>query len=130
MKQRTFRRTNYSGYLVTNQSELLQGLAKHGIVPAYPQVVAEHVTFKYPDKASAPAAGSVVVVGYVKGEGVEALVVEVDGVQERPHGGTFHLTLSLAAGHKPFESNAAIEAAQAAGTVRQLDPIALETEAF
>lgn len=66
--------------------------------PAYPDVVAHHVTLKMGARAReplpAPAQGAIV--GEADdGDGVQCLVVEVEGSTLRPDGGTFHITWSL-----------------------------------
>ena len=43
------------------------------------------------------------------GEGVEALVVSIDGSTDRPGGGTYHITWSLAEGREARESNDVID---------------------
>ena len=51
------------------------------------------------------------VVGRVDdGEGVEAMVVQIDGSADRPDGGKYHITWSLGPGRKPVESNDVIKA--------------------
>ena len=45
------------------------------------------------------------VIGYQTGDGVDCLVVEVNDSPKRPDGKTYHVTMSLADGHKPVESN-------------------------
>ena len=45
-------------------------------------------------------------VGYIdSGDGVEGLLVEVDGSTTRPDGNLFHVTWSLANGRRAFETN-------------------------
>jgi hypothetical protein len=39
------------------------------------------------------------------GDGVEAMVVALDGSTDRPDGSTFHITWSLAPGRRARESN-------------------------
>lgn len=73
--------------------------------PAYPQVVADHVTF---EGEQPPAARRCRVVGVADdGAGVQALVVEIDGTTERPDGSRYHITWSLdrSAGRTAVESN-------------------------
>lgn len=83
--------------------------------PAYPDLVAHHVTLKAgaKDDFPLPAATQGVVVGVADdGVAVQALVVEIDGTTTRPDGGTFHLTWSLdrAQGVKPVDSNRVLRA--------------------
>lgn len=78
------------------------------IAPRYATVVADHVTLTARIAADTPLPG--VVAGQVIGRadddnGVEALVVKIDGETERPGGGTYHITWSLSPGRKPVESN-------------------------
>ena len=78
--------------------------------PAYPDVVADHVTLHsgVGENAELPSATYARVVGLADdGEGVQALVVEIDGTTDRPDGSTYHITWSLDrnAGRKPVESN-------------------------
>lgn len=107
-----FRRANHSGYLV-EPGMLLAALATDGIIPAFDQVIAEHITYAYPDRECAPSCDMVTVVGYVRSDGVDCAIVEVDGTTIRPDGRTFHVTISVAEGHKPVESNAAIASVEA-----------------
>jgi hypothetical protein len=53
-----------------------------------------------------PPAASARIVGHADdGEGVQAMVVAIDGTTDRPGGGTFHITWSLADGRRAVESN-------------------------
>jgi hypothetical protein len=63
------------------------------------------------------------------GAGVQALVVAIGGTTERPDGGTYHVTWSLATGREAKESNDVIRA----HGWRRLDapiPIRLEPRMF
>lgn len=78
--------------------------------PAWPDVVADHVTLEGGASARAelPGDASGRIVGQANdGRGVQAMVVEIDGSTGRPDGGTYHITWSLdrRAGRKPVESN-------------------------
>ena len=75
--------------------------------PAYPETVADHVTWGRKSKApSMPQIGKAVIIGRADdGRGVEALVVEIDGSSRRWDGGTFHITWSLGPGREAKESN-------------------------
>jgi hypothetical protein len=76
--------------------------------PAYPRVVAHHVTPKagvWPDHPL-PGDTEGFVVGVADdGAGVQALVVEIGGATQRPDGSAFHITWSLAEGREAVESN-------------------------
>lgn len=76
--------------------------------PRYDNIVADHVTLAariaadtpLPDKATAEIVGRV-----DDGEGVEAMVVSIDGGTDRPGGGVYHITWSLRPGREAKESN-------------------------
>lgn len=66
--------------------------------PKYEKVIAHHVTvdFGVPEDAPVPPEADVKVVGYAdNGEGLEALVVSVDGEKRREDGKYYHVTWSL-----------------------------------
>jgi hypothetical protein len=76
--------------------------------PAWPDVVAHHVTLASKTDAELPSATSGEVVGQVNdGEGLQALVVAIGGTTDRPDGSTYHITWSLdrTAGRTPVQSN-------------------------
>lgn len=90
--------------------------------PAYPRVVADHVTLRYgvPAGAPLPIETEGVVVGLADdGTGVQALVVEINGGVTRPDGATYHVTWSLGAGRRPAESNALLRDRGWISTARQ-----------
>ena len=79
--------------------------------PAYPNIVADHVTLAVGHEGPLPEPKTGEIVGRVDdGRGVEALVVRIDGGTGRPGGGHYHLTWSLADGREARESNDAIAA--------------------
>ena len=73
--------------------------------PRYAKVVAHHVTLDV--NASDPPHGvKAAVLGSTDDEqGVEALVVSIDGSVDRPDGSTYHITWSLGDGRSAKESN-------------------------
>ncbi len=75
--------------------------------PRYTTVVAHHVTLATDAEArDLPQAVSAAIVGRGDdGEGVEAMVVAIDGDTARPDGSTFHITWSLGDGRRARESN-------------------------
>jgi len=74
--------------------------------PAYEKVVADHVTLKVDQKAPLPPDVKAAIVGGTDdGEGVQAMVVTIDGTTDRPDGSTYHITWSLGPGRKARESN-------------------------
>jgi hypothetical protein len=78
------------------------------VPPAYPGVVAHHVTLRsgVPQDFPLPLETEGFVVGLADdGTGVQALVVEIDGTTRRPGGSTYHVTCSLGPGRRAVESN-------------------------
>jgi hypothetical protein len=74
--------------------------------PRYAETVADHVTFGRGGGLTLPDIPVAEVVGLADdGAGVEALVVALGGTTERPPGGTYHITWSLADGREARESN-------------------------
>ena len=76
--------------------------------PRYAQVVADHVTLRVGagPGSELPRAVEARIVGRADdGQGVECLVVELDGTTDRPDGSTYHITWSLGPGRKARESN-------------------------
>jgi hypothetical protein len=76
--------------------------------PAYPEVVAHHVTLRsgVPQDFPLPTETEGFVAGVADDSaGVQALVVEIGGTARRPDGSAYHITWSLAAGREAVESN-------------------------
>lgn len=78
--------------------------------PKYPTVSAHHITIKFGVVADEPIpqpTSNVKVVGYVdSGDGIEALVVSVNGSTDRPDGKTYHITWSFdPSKYQPKSSN-------------------------
>jgi hypothetical protein len=73
----------------------------------YAKPVADHVTLETDaERKPLPPDVSAEIVGHADdGEGVEAMVVAVDGTTDRPDGSTYHITWSLADGRRARESN-------------------------
>lgn len=80
--------------------------------PRHDTVVAHHVTQKFGDReAAAPGETMGEIVGEADdGAGVQALVVAIGGAPDRPDGGVYHITWSLAPGREARESNDVIAA--------------------
>ncbi|WJY19880.1 hypothetical protein QQS45_06610 [Alteriqipengyuania flavescens] len=81
--------------------------------PVWPDIIADHVTLDADASAeralSETRAGEVV--GHVNdGEGLQALVVAIDGTPRRPDGSTYHITWSLdrERGREAKDSNAVL----------------------
>lgn len=96
--------------------------------PRYARPVADHVTLRanVPSGTPLPPPARCRIVGDADdGTGVQAMVVEIDGTSDRPGGGTFHITWSLAAGRRARESNDVIAAY---GWRRHAEPVAVKVE--
>ncbi|MBO1074755.1 hypothetical protein [Roseomonas marmotae] len=93
------------GWLLDRQDRAT--LLRH-FPPAYPRVVADHVTLQsgLPAGTPLPVETDGCVVGIADdGARVQALVVEIGGTTDRPDGSTYHITWSLAGRRKAVESN-------------------------
>lgn len=84
--------------------------------PSFKRVLCQHVTVEFnldeqkAQKLQEEFQGAALqVVGHRCGDGVECLVVSVNGSPRRPDGRIYHITLSLSEGHKPVESNVLIQ---------------------
>lgn len=82
--------------------------------PAWPDIIADHVTFQ-PAPGMKPQRvfdthGEIVGVTD-DGQGIQALVVSIDGATDRPDGSTYHITWSIdaARGRRAFDSNAVLK---------------------
>ena len=73
--------------------------------PRYDEVVADHVTLKVGATNPPPEVHAQIVGRTDDDEGVEAMVVTIDGTTDRPDGSTYHITWSLAPGREAKESN-------------------------
>ena len=73
----------------------------------YEKTVAHHVTLKpNAEKEPIPPEVKAAIVGRTDDEeGVEAMVVTLDGTTDRPDGSTYHITWSLGDGRRAVESN-------------------------
>ena len=100
-------RYGYTAHVLTRESreELLKAFP-----PQYSDVLAYHVTvdFGVAETASKPRRAKIMVVGYAdSGDGLEALIVAVNGSTRRSDGGFYHITLSLerSPGYEPKDAN-------------------------
>jgi hypothetical protein len=123
------KKPNYSGWWVMNKSHILMTLAS--TFPAeYPNVYLDHITHKYPDFSSLEPVDAYII-GYVKNEYIQAFIVSINGNTIRPDGKTYHITYSVAEGHKPVESNKAIENAKQNNSIVNFDkPIKVITKSI
>lgn len=97
----------YTGYKLTERS---RNQLKQIWPPIFERFIGHHITEKFgvgsdslPDQPE-----SIQVIGYAIDDGVEALVVAINGSEIRPDGKIYHITWSLADGRKPVESNQVI----------------------
>jgi len=76
--------------------------------PRYRNLIADHVTLQSKVARDTPLPQEVegAIVGRADdGRGVEAMVVTIDGITDRPDGSTYHITWSLEDGRAAKESN-------------------------
>ena len=67
----------------------------HRFVPKWPDVIADHVTLVSGNDARLPGQVNAAIVGEVNdGEGLQAMVVAIDGSADRPDGSSYHITWS------------------------------------
>lgn len=100
-------RAGYQAYEISHDS---RAKLASTFPPKFAEFIGHHITYKTGVKSDMPLpeGTSFTVVGYAcNDEGIEALVVEVDGTTVRPDGKTYHITWSLdrEAGFKPVKSN-------------------------
>ena len=95
---------NISMYVLDEQSRQ-KLIAK--FPPKYPNFIGHHVTVDIGKDISLPKQAVLKVTGYVdSGDGLEVLVVTVDGTTRRQDGGMYHITWSLdPTKYKPKNSN-------------------------
>jgi hypothetical protein len=97
--------------------------------PKYADFVGHHITLRMAKKNDSKLPSmpnSVKVVGYADdGDGLEVLVVEINGKTSRPDGKTFHITWSLdrSKGKKPVHSNGLV-----ANGFTRVDPIDIKAK--
>lgn len=96
----------YTAYVLDDTSREL--LVKR-FPPKYPDFIGHHVTVQFgvPADATPPPNATLKVVGHKdSGDGLEALVVTVNGSTARPDGSVYHITWSLdRSKYKPVDSN-------------------------
>lgn len=119
-----FRRTG--GYCGWKLSEASHAEVLEKFPPSFPDVYAHHITLS-PNWGFVPRPVKVSVVGVASGEGVEALLVTVDGAVLKKDGTLFHVTLSVnkAAGMRPHHSKGL-----SLGAYREVEPVELEVIPF
>lgn len=84
------------GFLAFHLNEDERANLLEQIPPAYPRVVADHVTIQLKKPDTLPEARHIDILGVADdGNGLQALVVSVDGERARPDGKPYHITWSL-----------------------------------
>lgn len=96
----------YTAYTLTDES---RQMLLDKFPPKYDKVIAHHITVEFgvPEDTEVPPEADVRVIGEGdSGDGLQALVVSVNGSTRRPDGKTFHITWSLdPEKYKPVDSN-------------------------
>lgn len=98
----------YTGYELTKES---RERLREAFPPKYPEMLGHHITeeFGVKDPQKIPEQpGEIKVIGYVdEGNGLEGLLVSIDGNTRRPDGSLYHITWSIdrSKGYKPFHTN-------------------------
>ena len=92
-----------------DQSDRAELLKQHP--PRYANLVAHHVTLATDaeDRDLPPPVRAAIVGRADDGQGVEAMVVSIDGEIGRPDGSTFHITWSLGDGRRARDSNVVLK---------------------
>ena len=124
MKVHQLLREGYVAYVLDDQSR--KQLAKR-FPPKYPEWIGHHATVEFgvPKDNTLPFGdvADIQVIGYAEDDGIETLVVTVNGELKRPDGKTYHITWSLdrSKGRKPVDSNSVI----AERGFTKVDPVAV-----
>lgn len=111
----------FTGYLLSESSR--QRLLS-SFPPRYERFIGEHITEQFGVSKDTPPPAlptEVKVVGHIdSGDGVEGLLVSVDGRTDRPDGSKYHITWSLSTNRKPAETNKYVD------TATPVEPIAID----
>ena len=96
----------YTAYVLSEES---RNTLMEKFPPKYEKVIAHHITVEFgvPKGTPPPEEADLKVLGYAdSGDGLEALVVSVNGSPKREDGKHFHVTWSLdPVKYKPVDSN-------------------------
>lgn len=99
----------YTAYVLSHNSR--RALQKI-FPPKYTRFIGEHITYKFGVNSDHPLPSDkakIKVIGYAEDKnGLEALVVSINGSSRRPDGKVFHITWSLERKFKPVDSNRVI----------------------
>ncbi len=104
----------YTGYELSKDS---RDALLDKFPPKNSTVLGHHITEKFgvpPDHPPPKQPERVLVVGYAVADGIEGLLVSIDGTVDRPTGGKYHITWSIdkEKGRKPVDTNKIIDDAQ------------------
>lgn len=114
----------FAGYLLSQESK---DMLIDKFTPKYNKTFAHHVTTSFGKDSTKPPEATLQVVGYVdSGDGLEALVVSVNGDSSRPDGSVYHITWSLEGSYKPVDSNQLIKTT----TIVDVNPITINAAPF
>ncbi len=127
MKIQEITMNNYTAYVLDQSSR--DALEKK-FPPKYPKFIGHHVTVQFGVSAETevPPPAQLKVVGYVdSGDGLEALVVSVNGSSTRQDGKIYHITWSLdPEKYSPVDSNTLLKTKRF--TIMRSIPIATKPE--
>jgi hypothetical protein len=102
------------GYLAYELPEQARNELARRFPPKYPEFIGHHITQQFgvpigqlDDVLPRVRSTHIKVIGYAETDGLEALVVEVNGTKRREDGKVYHITWSLdrSKGKKPVMSN-------------------------
>jgi hypothetical protein len=101
------------GYIAFEIDNASRSILATRFPPMFSDFIGHHVTYEFGVSYDTPlpSYNSMEVVGYaLDNDGLEALVVAIDGSTDRLDGSTYHITWSLdrSAGFKPVDSNRVI----------------------
>lgn len=101
----------YTAYVLDDASK---NILAERFPPKYPEFIGHHITVEFgvPADTDVPVPANIKVIGYKdSGDGLEALVVSVNGSTRRPDGQTYHITWSLdRSKYSPVDSNGLLRA--------------------
>lgn len=117
----------YTAYVLTEES---RDMLQERFPPQYSKFIGHHITINFgvPADTEVPENAQIKVVGRKdSGDGLEVLVVSVNGSTQRENGGIYHITWSLDPDkYAPKDSNALLQDSVSKYTVSL--PISIETE--
>lgn len=101
----------YSAFVLDNTS---RNKLEKLFPPKFPEFIGHHITHQFgvkKDSEAPESPKSVEVIGYSSEDGLEALIVSINGSHIRPDGKVYHITWSLdrSKGKKPVHSNELIK---------------------